>query len=48
MTGFRGVGKSTLVNKVLFDVSLAGLYGIRFADNPTWGPFVRDDLAKRV
>lgn len=48
VTGFRGVGKSTLVNKVLFDVSLAGLYGINFADNPTWGPFAQDTLAKRV
>ncbi len=48
VTGFRGVGKTTLVNKVLFDVSLAGLYGFPFADAPDWGPFDRARLEKAV
>lgn len=49
VTGFRGVGKTTLVHKVLFDVSLAGLYGVPF-DEATggWGPFQRTSLQKRV
>ncbi|MFO0647805.1 MAG: hypothetical protein U0326_16320 [Polyangiales bacterium] len=48
VTGFRGVGKSTLVHKVLFDTSLAGLYAMPFADEADWGPFDRARLAKAV
>jgi hypothetical protein len=48
VTGFRGVGKSTLVNKVLFDVSLAGLYGLPFADTPGWGPFDINKLGAAI
>lgn len=50
VTGFRGVGKSTLVNKVLFDVSLAALYNLPFATTPGphWGPFELKSLKSAV
>jgi len=49
VTGFRGVGKSLLVNKVLFDAGIQGLLGLAYARpglSPAecWGPFVREDL----
>lgn len=49
VTGFRGVGKSLLVNKVLFDAGIQGLLGLAYAEPGTpasgcWGPFVRRDL----
>jgi len=49
VTGFRGVGKSLLVNKVLFDAGMQGLLGLAYAapdaaPSDCWGPFVRSDL----
>lgn len=38
VTGFRGVGKTSLVNKVLFDVGLAALHGVEM-NGSDWGPF---------
>lgn len=47
VTGFRGVGKTSLINKVLFDVGLASLYGVELdAGDPTWGPFDANAKAK--
>ncbi len=49
VTGFRGVGKTTLVQKVLFDVSLAGLYGVAFDESSAgWGPFQRTSLQRLI
>ncbi len=55
VTGFRGVGKTTLVNKVLFDVGVAGLYGYagdfhdpRSGEGKQWGPFSADSIAHRI
>lgn len=50
VTGFRGVGKTTLVNKVLFDVGLVGLYGATIFNSPDcdWGDFKKDDLRERI
>lgn len=51
VTGFRGVGKSLLVHKVLFDAGIQGLLGLAYAEPGTpesemWGPFVRRDVAQ--
>ncbi len=53
VTGFRGVGKSLLVNKVLFDAGMQGLLGLAFADGDApaderWGPFARSDLEQVI
>jgi nucleoside-triphosphatase THEP1 len=50
VTGFRGVGKSTLVDKVLYDVGLAGLLSQKFSDvegtSRRW-PFEEQEFAAR-
>lgn len=53
VTGFRGVGKSLLVNKVLFDAGIQGLLGLAYAEpgapaSGCWGPFVRRDLEQVI
>lgn len=50
VTGFRGVGKSTLVDKVLYDVGLAGLFALPFSDREGTGrdwPFDKSKFESR-
>jgi len=53
VTGFRGVGKSSLVDKVIFEAGLSLLYGLELNAEPPddgthWGPFKKAELSRLV